>query len=334
MKIKWLITTLYIFAGFIITTVTSFLTYIIIGAPIGKPMVIKIVLTVLAMLPIIGLISYLLGKYLSDNFNLIHSRLYKITNEDYSINSSNSYIKEIEEINTMANKLSIRLNELVGGLKEKNSNLYTLLISMAHDIKTPLTIINGHIDEIKDGYVSKQNLPSTINQIKDEIQYLDELTIDMLSFVTSMQNGKSKSKIKLATLLDKEVLNIIPSKEGVVVENCININFEIEFNTVDLKKISFNLLSNAIKYTNNGYVKIYNDNENIYFENSGLPIDNKYKDKIFQPFFTISKSKNRKNRGFGLGLSIVSNLAKNNGYKCYLQESNSKKTIFVLSPNN
>ena len=94
------------------------------------------------------------------------------------------------------------------------------------------------------------------------------------------------------------------------------------------------MLSNAIKYTNNRYIKIYNDNENIYFENSGIPIDNQYKDKIFQPFFTISKSKNRKNRGFGLGLSIVSNLSKNNGYKCYLQESNSKKTIFVLSPNN
>jgi two-component system sensor histidine kinase SaeS len=91
-----------------------------------------------------------------------------------------------------------------------------------------------------------------------------------------------------------------------------------------------NILSNAIIHTETGYVKIYNDKQTMFFENTGEEIKNEYKTKIFEPFFTIDKSKNRKTVGFGLGLSIVRNLSTNNNYEVALYSSNKHKTTFYL----
>ncbi|MGB5792085.1 ATP-binding protein, partial [Poseidonibacter sp.] len=102
------------------------------------------------------------------------------------------------------------------------------------------------------------------------------------------------------------------------------------FNKIDLKKICINILSNAIKYTKKGYVKVYMQDDSILFQNNGEEIKAEFKNKIFEPFFTISKSKNRKYSGCGLGLSIVNNLSKNNDYKTVLKSSDSEKTIFSL----
>ncbi|HHD74659.1 MAG TPA: ATP-binding protein, partial [Nitratifractor sp.] len=106
----------------------------------------------------------------------------------------------------------------------------------------------------------------------------------------------------------------------------------LDFNCTDFKMISMNILMNASKYTNSGTIKVYNKGNKIFFENSGKEIDLLQKDSIFEPFFTIDKSKNRKKSGFGLGLSIVQNLSKNNGYTCSLLNSDKQKTTFVLEP--
>jgi signal transduction histidine kinase len=99
---------------------------------------------------------------------------------------------------------------------------------------------------------------------------------------------------------------------------------------MDLKKIFINILANAFRHTNEGYVKVSALENQVIFENSGDKIKNEYIDKIFEPFFTVCKSKNRTQSGFGLGLSIVKNLSNNNGFSCYVKESNLGKTVFVL----
>ena len=331
MKIKLFITLIYSIAGLLITAFSAFMTYIIIGAPIGKPMVIKIVFTVLLMLPIIGAISYLLGNYLSTKFDFIQNRLGKIKDENFMPDETQNSIHEINEINQAINFLANKLDNLITNLKQKNQNLSDMLISMAHDIKTPLTILNGYLEEIEDGFIPKEELPAILTHMKNEIKYLNELTTDMLEFISSMQNGKNISEINLYEFINNEILSLLPSKKNIKLTNLIDDNFTVEFNKTDLKKVCINLLSNALRYTKEGEIKIYNQDKNILFENNGEKIEEKYRKKIFEPFFTISKSKNRKISGFGLGLSIVKNLCKNNNHDCYLKENRDEKTIFVVA---
>ena len=333
MKIKPFLIIIYTIAGFFISILSSFLTYIIIGKPIGMPMVVQIVFVIIFLTPVIGVISFFLGRYLSQKFNFIKTRLEEIKDENYTKDNSQNKIIEIQDINNNMNFLSAQLKYLIEDLKQKNQNLSNLLISMAHDIKTPITIINGYIEEIEDGMINEDALPSTLEHMREEIKFLDELTIDMLNFITSMKEHKKTDEIRLYKFINDEVFTILEKKENIAFINSVDTSYLIKFNKTDFKKVCVNILTNALKFTNNGYIKIYTDNENILFENSGEEIKQEFKDKIFEPFFTISKSKNRKKSGFGLGLSIVTNLCQNNNYTCYLHSSDKEKTIFNLKPN-
>ncbi|WP_121626975.1 sensor histidine kinase [Poseidonibacter antarcticus] len=330
MKIKTFIVLLSTIAGLIVSIFTAVMTFVIIGKPICSVMLIKITLTVLSVLPIIAFLSFFSGTYLSKKFKFIELRLEKIREQKFNHNESKHLITEVQEMNDDINFLSNQLNELIIDLRQKNHNLSNLLISMSHDIKTPITIINGYIEEIEDGLISSDKMPSTLNHMKKEIKYLDELTVDMLGLISSMERKKSKEKILFFYFLENEIFPLLLTNNKIELINNIEKDFIIEFNKIDLKKISLNILQNAIKYTKEGYIKVSNEKNNILFQNNGEEIKIQFKDKIFEPFFTISKSKNRKNSGFGLGLSIVNNLSKNNDYKCSLKSSDTSKTVFIL----
>jgi len=333
MKIKTFIVVLATIAGLIVSIFTALMTFIIIGETLCSTKIIKITLTVLAVLPVIALLSFFSGTYLSKKFKFIEMRLEKIREQKFNHNSSNHLITEVQEMNDDINFLSNQLNELIIDLKQKNQNLSNLLISMSHDIKTPITIINGYIEEIEDGLISNDKMPFVLDHMKKEIKYLDELTVDMLGFISSMEKKKSKETILFSEFLDNEIFPLLINDKKVELINKIEKDFTINFNKIDLKKVCLNILQNAIKYTKEGYIKVFNEKNNIYFQNNGEEIKVQFKDKIFEPFFTISKSKNRKNSGFGLGLSIVNNLSKNNEYKCSLKSSDTSKTVFVLEKN-
>ncbi|RXJ90534.1 hypothetical protein CRV01_05095 [Arcobacter sp. CECT 8983] len=335
MKIKTFIVTLATIAGLIVSTFTAVMTFVIIGEPIHSEMFIKISLTVLAVLPVIAFFSLVSGTYLSKNSIFIQKRLAKIKDQEFNQDNSKFFITEVNEINDDINYLSNQLETLIKDLRQKNHNLSNLLVSMAHDIKTPITIINGYIEEIEDGLISKEQLPETLDYIKKEIEFLNELTVDILEFISSIKKYRTKEKILLYYFIENEVFPLLPKNQNIQYINKINKDLEIRFNKIDLKKICINIMCNAIKHIEKGYIKIYTKEENIYFENNGTKIEKEYSQKIFEPFFTTSKSKNRKNRknkksGFGLGLSIVGNLSLNNSYRCSLKSSDEEKTIFSL----
>lgn len=330
MKIKTFIILVYVIAGLLISILSAFITFFIIGTPIGTKMFLQIIVAIIFMLPIIILISYLIGKYLSIKFTHISKRLKRIKEENFLKSNDGSFILEIEEINIHMNYLAKQLNELIKNLKLKNQNLSNLLISMSHDIKTPITIINGYIEEIEDDLVKKDDLPSVLLHMKTEINFLDELTIDMLNYINSMKENKEKETIHIHSFIDKEIFPILPVKNCINYINALDKKHIIIFNRMDFKKICLNIFTNALRHTPQGYIKIMNENENILFENNGDIINLKFKDKIFEPFFTISKSRDKKESGFGLGLSIVKNLSENNLYYSYLKNSDENRTVFCL----
>jgi len=334
MKIKTFTMSLYMLAGLLIAIFTSIMTYIIIGKPIKMPMIKQIIMVVLAVAPAIGILSYFFGAYLSKKFIFIEQRLERIKQQNFQTDESHNMLIEIDEINQKMNYLATQLNTLIIDLKQKNKNLSELLVSMAHDIKTPITILGGHIEEIEDGLVEDAALPSVLARMKEELSFMDELTVDMLLYIASM-DGKServRSPIDIHDILDTKVFPILPHKPNVQYLNAIDKDLVLTFNCTDFKRIALNILINAAKYTDTGHIKVYNEGNTLFFENTGEAISAEHAKEIFEPFYTIDKSKNRKQSGFGLGLSIVQNLSRNNRYVCMLSSSDEKKTIFKLMP--
>ena len=321
MGIKSFIITVSAILGLFISMFTAFMTFFIINEPIGYTMFFEISMVVVLMLPVILIVSVLIGKYLAKKFELIQKRLKMIERENFAMDESSHLIHEINGINESMNVVSHRLDGLINDLKQKNKNLSNLLVSLAHDVKTPLTILHGYVEEIEDGLIEQDALPKALTQMKDELNFLNDLTVDTLHYISSMQSSREQEKINLHDFIVKDVFAILPVQKDVEYINAIDENLMIEFNRLDLQKVCMNILSNAIRYTKEGYIKVQSIEGLVYFENSGDIIDEKYKDDIFEPFFTISESKNRKQSGFGLGLSIVRQLCGSNGYSCYLSQT-------------
>lgn len=314
MSIKKLLLISYIFAGFIISIFTAFMTFYIIDVPIGMKMFSKIVITIGIVLPVISLLSYLLGSFFSKKFINIKNRLMVIADEDFTLYDKHEYIDEIADIHKTLNTVSIQLNNSINDLKEKNSELTWMVRSFAHDFRTPLTIIQGNIEAIEDGLVSNGNTPFILEKIKYETYYMNELLSDVLSFIQSMKSIVNKEKIQLKEFINKKILILMQPSLNVKLINTMSEKDTIEFTKTDLKKILINLLNNSIKFTDNGSITIYLENNSIIVQDTGIGIDAKECETIFRPFYTVDESKNRLKSGFGLGLAIAKNLAIKNDY--------------------
>ena len=333
MSIKKLLLLSYIIAGLIISIFTAFMTFYIIDVPIGMKMFSKIVITITLTLPIIALLSYILGNYFSKKFIFIKDRLLKIADEDFSVDNKDEHIKEIADIHKTLNTVSWQLERSIDELKEKNSELTWMVRSFAHDFRTPLTVIQGNIEAIEDGLISQKELPKVLQKMKFETNYMNELLSDVLSFIQSMKSVVQKEKIELREFISKEIFVLTEPLNEIQLVNRIKENEIIEFTRTDLKKILINLLNNSIKFTNKGSITIFLENNSIIVQDTGIGIDAQECEKIFQPFYTVDASKNRLKSGFGLGLAIAKNLAQKNSYSLECDSKYKDGYKIMLSPS-
>jgi len=312
MSIKKLLLLSYVIVGLIISIFTAFMTFYIIHVPIGMKMFSEIIVTIGITLPVIALLSYILGGYFSKKFIFIKNRLALTASEDFTMYDKNEYINEIADIHKTLNAVFMQLDKSIHELKEKNSELTWMVQSFAHDFRTPLTIIQGNIEAIEDGLIAYDKLPFVLNKVKFETNYMNELLSDVLSFIKSMKSVVKKEKIQLREFVDNEIFVLTEPSSEVKLVNAIKENDNIVFTKTDLKKILINLLDNSIKFTNKGSITIFLQDNSIVVQDTGIGIDAKNCETIFRAFYTVDISKNRLKSGFGLGLAIAKNLAQKN----------------------
>jgi len=330
MNAKTYLIVYYSLAGVIISLFTALMTYYIIDVPIGSKMIFKIFLTILATLPIIALLSYLIGTYLSRRLLAISSCLNNINEDKFLVDKHEENITDISDIHDSIHQLSKRLENSIATLKEQNRDLNNLVLSLSHDIKTPLTIIDGYLEEIEDNMVSKEEMPKVVAVLKKETAYLNELSSEVISYVQSKDEVTQKELIVLKEFLHTEVCPLLRVVDEVELKCEINENDSIDFNPTALKKILVNLLHNAIKYTSKGSITAKLEEGRVIIEDTGIGIKKEDAEKIFNPFFCLDESRNREKSGFGLGLSIARNLAERNGYRLFLDSSYVDGCRFVL----
>ena len=333
MNAKTYLIVYYSLAGIIISLFTALMTYYIIDVPIGSKMMFKIFLTILATLPIIGLLSYLIGRCLSERLFDISTALNNISEDKFLVEKHEESITDISDIHDSIYQLSKRLENSIATLKEQNRDLNNLVLSLSHDIKTPLTIIDGYLEEIEDNMVSKEELPNVVAVLKKETAYLNELSSEVISYVQSKDEVTQKEPIVLKEFLHSEVCPLLRVLDEVELKCEINEDDSIDFNPIALKKILINLLHNATKYTSNGSITTKLEENKLIIEDTGVGIKKEDAEKIFNPFFCLDESRNREKSGFGLGLSIARNLAERNGYRLFLDSSYDGGCRFVLEEN-
>ena len=185
-----------------------------------------------------------------------------------------------------------------------------LISSISHELKTPITIIQGNINGIKSGMYSE----NVYNDILEETNRLNELVMEMLE-VSKLESPTFKLN-KEPFDLGAVVLKEIDKLKGIAKEKSLTINHNNYDELVvigDEKRITQvvqNFLTNAIKYSpenENINIDIKKEKEKYIFsiENFGVSLNEDELSRIWDSFYRKEKSRNKKFGGTGLGLSIV-----------------------------
>lgn len=222
------------------------------------------------------------------------------------------------------------------------SNEKELLACISHDIKTPLTAINGYVSGIKDGIVKdREGIENYCSIILKRVKMLSKLLEDILEHSKAELN---QMNINLCEFYSRDFFENRLEDLSVEIQSK-GLKYIAPPETPDLvlkgdkKRISevlYNLVSNSIKYSKeNGEISIYFETEKnhlkVYVKDTGIGIASADIPNIFNKFYRGEKSRNQNISGSGLGLSISKYIVEAHGGFINCIESSAKGTTMCFS---
>jgi len=216
------------------------------------------------------------------------------------------------------------------------------LANTSHELRTPLNGIIGLAESLIDGATGNLNEETTENlsMIAGCAKRLSSLVNDILDF-SKLKNSDISLQIKsvdIYSVVDSTLAIYHPSVKNKKVKLINNVEKNLPLVEADekrLQQILHNLIGNAVKFTDKGFVEIFAQSDNnhitIKVKDTGIGIDKKYFDKIFQSFEQVDGTIERQFGGTGLGLSITKQLVELHGGKIYVESDIGKGTCFSFS---
>ena len=212
--------------------------------------------------------------------------------------------------------------------------------NVSHELKTPITSIVGFLETIKQSKISKDKRKEFLNKALKNSNRLNAIIDDLLwlSKIESMEDTETfyLNNQKLLDIINSSVSDVQNQADNN--DNLIKVECEpsisIKADEQLLREAFINLLENAIKYGDSSTsikVSAYVDKKVfITFHNYGGYIAKKYRERIFQRFYRIDKSRSRRQGGTGLGLAIVKHITFVHGGEIYVESKKKKGTLFTI----
>ncbi len=210
--------------------------------------------------------------------------------------------------------------------------------NVTHEMKTPLQVISGYSELIKEGIVKESEIREFSSKIYFESHRLTKLVDDILE-LSKLDNGVSDSQKKQISLdfIAKNVidsLNDLASQKGVTIKSRLQ-SVEVLGIPEIIHSVIYNLVDNAIKYNKkNGeitlVVEMSRNKPTIIVSDTGLGIPNDQLDRIFERFYRVDKSRSREIGGTGLGLSIVKHGVLIHDAKIKVESTLNQGTTFTI----
>ena len=221
---------------------------------------------------------------------------------------------------------------------EVHQQQQNFLLSVTHELKSPLAAIKLVLQTLVKRDLTKDKRDQLIGNSIEDVGRLDDLVENMLLATRIENNSYSYPK----ELFDfSELVKSIFDRAIITSENTRNFQQQIEQNIsimgdrFALGSLINNILENAIKYSPNAalvQVQLYQQSNKIFFivADQGVGIADSERQKIFQKFYRSGNELTRQNKGTGLGLFIVAQVAKNHQAKVVVSNNQPKGTIFEI----
>jgi signal transduction histidine kinase len=258
-----------------------------------------------------------------------------------------------ESLNFLSQNLDITLSELKEANTkleediEKERNLERIrrefVAAVSHELKTPISLIDGYAVGLKDEIFEGEDKDYYLDVIIDEARKMGSLVSDMLD-LSHLESGSFKLIREKFNIT--ELIRFTLKKYGALMEDK---RVHLEANLLEdilvfadwdrLEQVLTNFITNAIRHVDeNGsiYVNMIDkgDNTVIEVENTGSKIPDEEIMKIWDKFYKVDKSRNRKEGGTGIGLSIVKNILLHHGYSFGVQNTERGVKFYFEVPKN
>ena len=241
-----------------------------------------------------------------------------------------SKIKELNQLSVSYNKMLERLQDAFEVQRQFTANA-------AHELRTPLSLMQVQLDL----YHSTQHPGSdedTLQMIKMVTEQNDRLSkmVKTLLDMSELQTVGRDDEIVLDALVDEVLEDLEPLAERKnirLIGKCKDIT--MVGSDILIYRLVYNLVENAIKYNHSGgQVTVTADRKekHVYLsvEDTGAGIPEELKERVFEPFFRVDKSRSRELGGVGLGLALVREIVRVHDGSITVKSNPSGGTIFEV----
>ena len=249
--------------------------------------------------------------------------------------------KKTKELNDEMKKNKVLFEKVIEAERSKNN----YFINLSHELRTPLNVINSIEQLIRslcnsDKELTKSKLVNYMDIMKSNTDRLLNLINNIID-TSKIENGRyklNKEKDDIVYIVEEAALTLKQSIESSGINLIIDTDVEekiIDCDKCDIERCIVNLVGNAQKFTPQGgsimvNIKDLGESVKITVEDTGIGIDKKYHDSIFDRFNQVVDENCENKGGSGLGLTITKRIIDLHNGKIYVESEKNKGTKFTI----
>ena len=291
----------------------------------------SLIITVLLAL-LGGVVTYFISGHALKSIREFSDKIEEVQAQNLSdsrIEENN--VKELNQLGISYNKMLERLSDAFEIQRQFTANA-------AHELRTPLALMQVQLD-LYNSASHPGNDADTLQTIKMVTEQNDKLNrmVKTLLDMSELQTVGRDDKI----ILDAIVEEVLADLEPLAVEKNIKLIGKCEDATmigsdILIYRLVYNLVENAIKYNHPlGQVTVtaYQRNKHVYLsvEDTGSGIPKELRERVFEPFFRVDKSRSRELGGVGLGLALVREIVRVHDGSICIKSGKTGGTIFEVT---
>ena len=289
---------------------------------------------------IVGLVlSLVLSFYATNRIKKLSIATKKVTAGDFDVQTHYCGHDEISQLTDNFNQMVRTLKKSNQEVKEQEKRRDQFMADAAHEMRTPLTTINGILEGLQYDAIPDKAKPKSIALMSRETKRLIRLVNENLDYekIRNNQINLVKTRFNARKTFDDVTMQL--KQNAAKADDTISItaqkNLPVYADKDRFTQIMVNLVQNAIQFTANGKIEISGYRiahaTVIMIKDNGIGMNQQQIKYAFERYFKADPSRSRSGKGeYGLGLSIVSSLIKQHGGKISVQSAINQGAEFTI----